>query len=68
MHADARALRISRPPLCDEAAVEIHNFLEELLDLFETEYGRQIERYYVQRSQAHIIEPTPPPPTDDPPF
>lgn len=57
-----------RPALCDKAAVEIHEFLEELLDLFETEYGHQIERYYEERSRANIIDSPPPEPSDDPPF
>lgn len=67
MPSDAEPL-IARPTLSDEAAVEILEFLEALIDLFQTEYGRQIKRYYAQCSHASIFEPAPPPPRDDPPF
>lgn len=68
MRSDSRLLLISLPPLPDEAAVQILDFLHELLLLFETHYGDQIHRYYEDRSYDNIIQPDPSPSIDDPPF
>ncbi len=56
------------PPLTDEAAVQILDFLHEVLDRFEARYGHQIHRYYDDRSQHNLIKPDPHRSTDDPPF
>ena len=56
------------PPLSDEAVVEIHDFLHDVLTVFESRYGDQIHRYYDDRSQHNLIEPDRNLPTDDPPF
>lgn len=56
------------PPLSDDAAVEILDFLHAVLDLFESQYADQIQRYYDERSQHNIVQSEPNPPTDDPPF
>ena len=56
------------PPLSDEAVVEIHDFLHDVLTVFESRYGDQIRRYYDDRSQHNLIETDPNLPTDDPPF
>ena len=56
------------PPLSDEAVVEIHDFLHDVLTVFESRYGDQIHRYYDDRSQHNIIEPDRNLTADDPPF
>ena len=56
------------PLLSDEAAVEILHFLELMFQTFETRYAHQIGRYYDSISQHNIVQCTPFPNTDDPPF
>jgi len=48
--------------------VEIHDFLFEILELFETHYGVQIHRFYEHYSQKNMDQPKPRLPADDPPF
>lgn len=59
---------IPLPRLGDDAVVQIHNFIEHVLDLFEARYGDQIHRYYNARSAHNIIAPDPPSSLGDPPF
>jgi len=47
---------IELPPLSDDAVVQIHRFLEELLGLFESRYHGQIYRYYEAMSASSINE------------
>lgn len=68
MDADFLHQCIPLPELSDKSAVEIHNFLEVAIDLFEARYGYQIERYYDSLSQHNIIQRRPQTSTDDPPF
>lgn len=56
------------PPLSDQCAVEILDFLYDILTVFESRYGDQIRRYYDDRSRHNPIEPDQNRPTDDPPF
>jgi hypothetical protein len=56
------------PELSDDAVVQIHDFIEHFLDLFEARYGDQIHRYYDDRSAHNLIRPEPPLLTDEPPF
>ena len=56
------------PPLSDEAAVEILDFLHEVLTAFESRYSAQLHRYYEDRSRHNLIEPDRTLTTDDPPF
>ena len=56
------------PPQSDEVVVEIHNFLHDVLTIFESRYGDQIHRYYDDRSQHNLIETDQNLPVDDPPF
>jgi hypothetical protein len=42
---DERA-RVTLPRLSDEAVIEIHDFIHQLVDRFETCYGPQIDRFY----------------------
>ena len=62
------AAGIPMPQLNDDAAVQIHDFIGHILDLFEARYGDQIHRYYEDRSAHNILRSDPLPPTDDPPF
>jgi len=43
--------RFVRPALSDEAAVQIHGFLERMINLFESCYFDQIQRFYQQRDE-----------------
>lgn len=60
--------QIPMPRLSDDAVVQIHNFIEHVLDLFEAKYGDQIHRYYDERSAHNMLGPDPPSDLDDPPF
>ena len=70
MRPDSRPvmMTIQLPTLPDEAVVEIHDFLFEILELFETHYGVQIHRFYEYYSQKNMDQPKPRLPADDPPF
>lgn len=70
MRPDSRPIdiTINLPPLPDEAVVEIQDFLYAILDLFDTHYGHQVQRFCEDHSQANLIHPKPPQSTDDPPF
>ena len=66
---DHIAADIALPQLSDDAAVQIHDFIHHVLDLFESRYGDQIRRYYDDRSQHNIMRrPDSPETIDDPPF
>ena len=56
------------PPLCDDCAVEILDFLYDLITVFESRYGDQIRRYYDDRSRYNLIQPDQNRPAEDPPF
>ena len=55
------------PILSDEAAAEIHRFLETVFLIFETRYGSQIRRYDDDRSQHNLVRSYPPTSCDDDP-
>jgi hypothetical protein len=67
---------INLPPLSDEAAVAIHNALQDAIDRFESQYFVQIHRYYQSLEQLRTRRrdrlgkpPKSPAPLDrDPPF
>ncbi len=42
---DERA-RVTLPRLSDEAVIEIHHFIHQLLDRFEACHAQQIDRFY----------------------
>ena len=46
MRPDSTPVKICLPPISDEAVVEIHDFLNNFLRLFESHYGAQIHRFY----------------------
>ncbi len=56
---------IPLPPLSDEAAVEILDFLGAMFQIFETTYAKQIYRHY---QASNIIRSHPSIGTDDEPF
>jgi len=56
------------PHLSDDSAVEILDFLYDVLTVFESRYGDQIRRYYDEHSQHNLIESDQHLPDDDPPF
>lgn len=70
MRPDSTPVKICLPPLSDEALVEIHDFLNDFLRLFESHYGAQIHRFYEARSFDNLVhkDPNSRPPDDDPPF
>ncbi|MDP2794643.1 MAG: hypothetical protein Q8O25_11305 [Sulfurisoma sp.] len=72
MRPDSRpaTFTINLPPLPDEAVIEIQDFLFEILELFETHYGRQIQRFLDDYSGDNIVYSNPQanPADDDPPF
>jgi hypothetical protein len=65
---DPASAAIPMPQLSDDAVVQIHDFIEHFLDLFEAHYGDQIHRYYDDRSAHNMITPEPTHGIDDPPF
>jgi hypothetical protein len=44
----------SLPILSDEVAVEIHNFLQIAIQIFEARYGQEIDRFYESQCQDSI--------------
>lgn len=72
MRPDSRPVDITLnlPSLPDEAVVEIQDFLYEILDLFTTHYGHQVERFYEDHSYDNLVHSDlkPTPTDDDPPF
>lgn len=42
---DERAT-VTLPRLSDEAVIELHDFIRQLVDRFEDCYGKQIDRFY----------------------
>jgi hypothetical protein len=72
MRPDSRptTFTINLPSLPDEAVIEIQDFLFEILELFETYYGRQIEGFLDDYSADNIVYSNPQAnlTDDDPPF
>ena len=56
------------PRLSDDAAVQIHDFIHHVLDLFEARYGDQIHRFYEDLRGDCSIDPDSSQNLDDPPF
>ncbi len=59
---------LALPRLSDDAAVEIHHFLETIFDLFEARYGHQITRHYESLSRDNLVNSSGDPQPGDPPF
>jgi hypothetical protein len=69
--SDPDTLTISElpmPRLSDDAAVQIHDFIHHVLDLFEARYGDQIHRFYEDLRGDCSIDPDSSQNLDDPPF
>lgn len=56
------------PPLSDSSAVEILDFLHELVFRFEAHYGAQIHRFYDQQCDMRANPPVAPRPDEEEPF
>ena len=56
------------PPLSDTSAVEILDFLHELVFRFEAHYGAQIHRFYNQQRDMRTNPPVAPRPDEEEPF
>ncbi len=56
------------PPLSDSSAVEILDFLHELLFRFEAHYAGQIHRFHDQQRDVRTDPPITPRPNDTEPF
>jgi hypothetical protein len=63
-------IRQPRPPLSDEAAIEILEFLYAFITDLESAYGEQIRRHYAHHAPRHTPDPVSPAVADsnDPPF
>lgn len=62
-----RCILASLPTLSDEAALQIHDLLIQVTDLFEARYGQQIDRFYETLYHEAQCE-GPVSGRDDPPF
>jgi len=63
-----RCILASLPTLSDEAALQIHDLLIQVMDLFEARYGEQIDRFYENLCYEGPFEQQPVSERDDPPF
>ena len=55
---------IPLPRLTDEVAVQIYDFLDQFLNLFEARYGAQIDRFYADLGEDTELDLN----NDDSPF
>lgn len=65
---EQRCILASLPSLSDEAALQIHDLLIQVTDLFEARYGEQIDRFYENLHFEDQFEQQPAPGRDDQPF
>ncbi len=61
----SRPLRIALPPLSDQAAVDVLEFLHHAVECFESRYFGQIHRYYRERRDHPVRQRSAPPCSDD---
>jgi hypothetical protein len=54
------------PRLDDDAVIQIHDFIHQVLDLFEARYGHQIRRFYEDLGGQDMLPGIDN--VDDPPF
>ncbi|AVR88462.1 hypothetical protein [Thauera aromatica] len=57
MHNPSSSASLSWPQLPDEVALALQGVLHDFVILFESHYLGQIERYYRERSRAHLAQP-----------
>jgi hypothetical protein len=55
------------PILSDEVAVEIHNFLQIAIQIFEARYSEEIDRHYERQCEDYIAATSAATPPTDPP-
>jgi hypothetical protein len=65
-HRDGTELAL--PTLSDDAVVQIHSFIEQVLALFESRYADQIRSFYDGMREDNIINGSDRHNVDDPPF
>jgi len=65
---DSLPQTIAMPRLDDDAVIQIHDFIHQILDLFEARYGEQIRRFYEDLAGDSDFEPQGIGNLDDPPF
>ena len=67
---DSSPTTIAMPRLNDDAVIQIHDFIHQVLDLFEARYGDQIHRFYqdLSSSDDDFLEPSANLDLFDPPF
>ena len=63
-----RCILASLPTLGDEAALQIHDLLIHVMELFEARYGEQIDRFYENLHYEDQFEQQREPGRDDQPF
>jgi len=68
MNTNQLPFGFSLPMLSDDTAVEIHDFLQIAIQIFEGRYGEQIDRHYERLCKDHIEASSPKPLPDDWPF
>jgi hypothetical protein len=64
--SDPPPLTISMPRLDNDAVIQIHDFIHQVLDLFEARYGQQIRRFYEDLGGQEMLPGIDD--EDDPPF
>lgn len=63
-----RCILAALPTLSDEAALQIHDLLNQVMELFEARYGQQIDRFYEDLHDQGQFEQGPTSERDEPPF
>ena len=61
-------VEIRLPRLSDEAAVQIHDFIQHVLEQFERLYGDQVHRFHQDYSRDNLVQTEFNLNLDDPPF
>lgn len=64
--SDPLPTTIAMPRLDDDAVIQIHDFIHQILDLFEARYGDQIRRFYEDLGGQDMLAGFDN--VDDPPF
>lgn len=64
--SDSLPSTIAMPRLDDDAVIQIHDFIHQVLDLFEARYGEQIRRFYEDLGGQDMLPGMDN--EDDPPF
>ena len=65
---DHNGAELALPTLSDDAVVQIHSFIEQVLALFESHYADQIRSFYDGMREDNFINGSDLHNVDDPPF